>query len=84
MAYNMVVANLFQAIAKPAQASAISVARGFVFVVLGLFLLPKIMPTNGVWLSILFAEVLTAVISSVLFVTYYQSMNNTPATRTVE
>lgn len=75
MAYNMVVANLFQATAKPAKASVISVARGFVFVVLGLMLLPKLIPENGVWFSILFAESITAVISSYMLYTFLTEQN---------
>ncbi|MBS9827639.1 MATE family efflux transporter [Vibrio alginolyticus] len=68
MGLNMVIANLFQAIAKPKQATLISLSRGFVFVALGVLILPKFFPHNGIWASILFAESLTAVISlSMLF-----------------
>lgn len=68
MGLNMVIANLFQAIAKPKQATLISLSRGFVFVALGVLLLPKLFPQDGIWASILFAESLTAVISlSMLF-----------------
>ncbi|MCS0181605.1 MATE family efflux transporter [Vibrio alginolyticus] len=68
MGLNMVVANLFQAIAKPKQATLISLCRGFVFVALGVLLLPKFFPQDGIWASIVFAETLTAVISlSMLF-----------------
>ncbi len=59
MAFNLVSATLFQSIERPVQASIISLARGFVFVVLGLILLPVIWPDNGIWLTPLFAEVLT-------------------------
>ncbi|WP_104024083.1 MATE family efflux transporter [Vibrio hyugaensis] len=68
MGLNMVIANLFQAIAKPKQATLISLSRGFVFVAIGVLLLPKFFPQDGIWASILFAETLTAVISlSMLF-----------------
>ncbi|MGR5066697.1 MATE family efflux transporter [Photobacterium sp. DNB22_13_2] len=63
MAINLVSATMFQSIGSPAQANVISVCRGFVFVVIGLFLLPKAIPENGVWLSPLFAETLAASIS---------------------
>ncbi|MGF1739452.1 MATE family efflux transporter [Photobacterium satsumensis] len=63
MAINLVTATMFQSIGSPAQANVISVCRGFVFVVIGLLLLPKAMPENGVWLSPLFAETLAAIIS---------------------
>ncbi|KIF48542.1 multidrug transporter MatE [Vibrio owensii 47666-1] len=68
MGLNMVIANLFQAITKPKQATLISLCRGFVFVALGVLLLPKFFPQDGIWASIVFAETLTAVISlSMLF-----------------
>lgn len=68
MGLNMVIANLFQAIAKPKQATLISLCRGVVFVALGVLLLPKFFPQDGIWASIVFAETLTAVISlSMLF-----------------
>ena len=68
MGLNMVIANLFQAIAKPKQATLISLCRGFVFVALGVLLLPKFFPQDGIWASIVFAETLAAVISlSMLF-----------------
>ncbi|MEF1308071.1 MATE family efflux transporter, partial [Vibrio owensii] len=45
-----------------------SLCRGFVFVALGVLLLPKFFPQDGIWASIVFAETLTAVISlSMLF-----------------
>ena len=63
MAINLITATMFQSIGSPAQANVISVCRGFVFVIIGLFLLPKAMPETGVWLSPLFAETLAAAIS---------------------
>ncbi len=70
MGLNMVIANLFQAVAKPKQATLISLARGFVFVALGVLMLPGFFPENGIWASIFFAETLTAVISLSLLFTY--------------
>lgn len=63
MGINLVIANLFQATAKPKQATLISLARGFVFVALGIIILPKLFPEQGIWASILFAETLTAIVS---------------------
>ncbi|MDN2483327.1 MATE family efflux transporter [Vibrio agarivorans] len=63
MGFNMVVANLFQAIARPKQATVISLGRGFVFVALGVLILPIPFPTYGIWGSIFFAEAATAIIS---------------------
>ncbi|AYO11098.1 MATE family efflux transporter [Vibrio campbellii] len=70
MGLNMVIANLFQAIAKPKQATLISLCRGFVFVALGVLLLPKFFPQDGIWASIVFAETLTAVISLSMLLNY--------------
>ncbi|MGF1801610.1 MATE family efflux transporter [Vibrio gigantis] len=63
MGVNLVIANLFQATAKPKQATLISLGRGFVFVALGIVILPKLFPEQGIWASILFAETLTAIVS---------------------
>lgn len=73
MGLNLVVANLFQAIAKPNQATIISLARGFVFVALGVIILPSLFPINGIWASILFAEAMTAIISLGLLLTFIKS-----------
>ncbi|WP_394156602.1 MATE family efflux transporter [Vibrio campbellii] len=70
MGLNMMIANLFQAIAKPKQATLISLCRGFVFVALGVLLLPKFFPQDGIWASIVFAETLTAVISLSMLLNY--------------
>jgi Na+-driven multidrug efflux pump len=70
MGFNMVIANLFQAIAKPKQATLISLSRGFVFVALGVLVLPKLFPQDGIWASIVFAEALTAVISLSMLLIY--------------
>ncbi|MET2846225.1 MATE family efflux transporter [Vibrio owensii] len=70
MGFNMVIANLFQAIAKPKQATLISLSRGFVFVALGVLILPKLFPQDGIWASIVFAEALTAVISLSMLLIY--------------
>ncbi|MDH5933639.1 MATE family efflux transporter [Vibrio splendidus] len=63
MGINLVIANLFQATAKPKQATLISLGRGFVFVALGIMILPKLFPEQGIWASILFAETVTAIFS---------------------
>ncbi|MDK9737044.1 MATE family efflux transporter [Vibrio sp. D404a] len=70
MGLNLVIANLFQAIAKPKQATLISLGRGFVFVALGVMLLPYLFPENGIWASIVFAEALTALMSITMLMSY--------------
>ncbi|PSW20471.1 MATE family efflux transporter [Photobacterium sanctipauli] len=80
MAINLVTATMFQSIGSPANANIISLCRGFLFVVIGLFALPKVLPESGVWLSPLFAETLAALISVVLLARLLKQMKNqTPA-----
>ncbi|GAM54019.1 multi antimicrobial extrusion protein [Vibrio ishigakensis] len=78
MGLNMVIANLFQAVASPRQATMISLSRGFVFVALGILVLPYFFPENGIWGSILFAETVTAVISLVMLRGYKSRVLDEP------
>ncbi|MET4696288.1 MATE family efflux transporter [Endozoicomonas lisbonensis] len=73
MGLNMIIANLFQATAQPNQATLLSLGRGFVFVVLGIVLLPGFFPEKGIWSSILFAETLTAFFSVVLLLRFLKN-----------
>lgn len=85
MGLNMIVANLFQATARPNQATILSLGRGFVFVVIGVLVLPQFFPQNGIWVSILFAETLTAVISIIWLMQYLRSTGQqTPVKRHTE
>ena len=73
MGLNLIVATLFQAIGRSTSATVLSITRGFVLVVAGLSLMPVLMPENGVWLGILFAEVVTLFFSLVLLRKYLTS-----------
>ncbi|MCH4890076.1 MATE family efflux transporter [Acidaminobacter sp. JC074] len=73
MAFNVIVATLFQSIEKPKYATIIALSRGFVFVVIGLLALPIVFPVNGIWASILFAELITAVYSGSKLFKYLKS-----------
>lgn len=75
MGLNMVIANLFQAIAKPKQATIISLLRGFVLVAIGVLILPLWFPVNGIWVSVLFAEGATAIIS-LMMLFHYRTRRN--------
>lgn len=76
MGINLVIANLFQATAQPKQATLISLGRGFVFVAIGILVLPKLFPEQGIWASILFAETLTAVCSFSMLRSYKKRFSN--------
>ena len=79
MGINLVIANLFQATAKPKQATLISLGRGFVFVALGIMILPKLFPEQGIWASILFAETLTAIFSLSMLRSYKKRFSSSLA-----
>ncbi|WP_067519059.1 MATE family efflux transporter [Endozoicomonas ascidiicola] len=49
MGLNMFAAAFFQAIEMPWTATVISLARSFVFVIVGVFILPKLLPESGIW-----------------------------------
>lgn len=66
MALNIIIATVFQAIGRPANANFISICRGFIFIIIGLFILPLLLPQSGVWLTPLFAEMLAGIISLIL------------------
>ncbi|MTI13662.1 hypothetical protein E1189_11645 [Sansalvadorimonas verongulae] len=68
MGLNIVTATLFQSTGDAKRTTVLSLSRGFVFVLLGLLILPKFFPVDGVWGSMLFAEVLAAVMSVFLLV----------------
>ena len=70
MGLNIIVATLFQSIGQSNKATVLSVIRGFILVAIGLTVMPMLMPENGVWLGILFAECVTAIISLPLLAKY--------------
>lgn len=72
MAINAIVAMLFQSTEEPKKATIIALSRGFVFVLLGLFVLPIFFPVDGVWATILFAEAMTALYSGHKLYKYLQ------------
>ncbi|AMO57429.1 multidrug transporter MatE [Endozoicomonas montiporae] len=72
MGFNLMVANLFQATERSASATVLSLARGFVLVVVGLLVIPVFLSEHGVWLSLLFAEAVTVVFSLLMLRRYLQ------------
>lgn len=55
----MVVAAYFQSIEKTEFSNVVTLCRGLIFVVIGLFVLPKVLKVNGIWLTAPVAELLT-------------------------
>ncbi|MEW8955424.1 MATE family efflux transporter [Clostridium sp.] len=67
MGLNIVLISYLQSIEKAKASTLISMCRGLVFILLGLFTLPKFMDINGVWLTMPFAEIGTIILSFVYF-----------------
>ncbi|WP_295893728.1 MATE family efflux transporter [uncultured Vibrio sp.] len=65
MGLNILIATLFQSTGSANKATLLSVGRGFVFVVAGLFFLPMVVPQQGVWASVVFAEASTLLMGGV-------------------
>ncbi|WP_419536317.1 MATE family efflux transporter [Endozoicomonas sp.] len=75
MAVNLMIASLFQAVEKPMLATALSIGRGFGFVLIGLVVMPRIIPEYGIWLVVPFAEMITLLFSLVLYNRHVAQVN---------
>lgn len=64
--YNILKSGYFTAIGDAMSSAIISLARGLIFTMLGIFVLPMVFDINGVWLTIPFAEVMTVLICIVI------------------
>lgn len=62
--FNIFSASFFTALDNAKRSLIISTCRGFIFIVLGITLLPLVFGTNGVWMTIAVAELCTALISA--------------------
>lgn len=61
--FNILVSSLFTALSNGKVSAIISFLRTFVFIIIAIIALPKVMGVNGIWLSIPFAEMITVLIS---------------------
>lgn len=59
---NIIISSYFTAIDDPKSSIIVAVSRGILFIVIGIFILPYIFGINGIWGSIVFAEVITIII----------------------
>ncbi len=69
VAFQMVTSAFFQSIGKPKKAIFLSVTRQVIFLIPCLLILPRILGTNGVWISLPIADTLSIVVSLVLLIT---------------
>ena len=60
---NIFASSMFTAFSNGKVSAIISFLRTFVFIILGIILLPKALGVDGIWLAVPFAEVLTMIIS---------------------
>lgn len=60
---NIYTSALFTALSNGKVSATISFARTFVFILLGILFLPKVLNIDGIWLAVPFAELLTFVMS---------------------
>ncbi|QZY56429.1 MATE family efflux transporter [Crassaminicella profunda] len=70
MGVNMVTASYFQAIEKTKFSTIITLNRGLILIMAGLFILPKIFKINGIWITTPVAEAVTLFVCWVLLKTY--------------
>lgn len=59
---NILISSYFTAIDDPMSSIIVAVSRGILFIAVGIFILPYIFGINGIWGSIVFAEVITIII----------------------
>ena len=60
---NIFSSALFTSFSDGKTSAIISFLRTFIFIIIGIMLLPKIIGVNGVWLAIPFAEILSTIVS---------------------
>lgn len=57
--FNILNSGYFTAIGLAKESVIIALSRGLIFIVIGIFILPRFFAGNGIWLSVPFAEVIT-------------------------
>ena len=72
MGLNIVVISYLQSIENAKTSTIISMCRGLIFILIGLFILPPFMNIHGVWLTMPFAEIGTIVLS----LTWFKNVRN--------
>ena len=72
LGFNFVNIAYLQAVDKPRISNVICMSRSFVFVFIGLLILPKFWGINGIWLSLPFADFVTAILT----LPFYKKITN--------
>lgn len=71
MGVNMTIAIILQSVSKTKESSIISMSRGFIFVIIGLLILPVIFGLDGVWFTVPLAELITLIVSILVTSKYF-------------
>lgn len=64
--FNILVSGYFTFIGKGMESALVAGSRGLIFIIVGIICLPRIFEIDGVWMSIPFAELTTALIAIIL------------------
>ncbi len=64
--FNILNSGYFTFIGKGFESVVVAASRGFIFVSIGVFVLPLFLGTNGIWLSVAFAEFCAVIIGLIL------------------
>lgn len=67
---NIFTSGLFTALSDGKTSGIVSICRAFIFVIIGLIVLPRILNLDGVWLTVPFAELATLLVSYILLNRY--------------
>lgn len=71
MGFNIVLGSYYQSREFSVVSNAISMGRGIIFIIVGLIILPRIFGINGVWLTIVFSELMT-MISLITYIKFFR------------
>lgn len=63
LGFNLVNISYLQAIDDSKPSNLICISRSIIFVIVGLYTLPKLFGVNGIWIALPFADVVTAILS---------------------
>lgn len=73
MGFNIVLGSYYQSREFSAVSNCISLGRGIIFIIIGLIILPRLFGINGVWLTIIFSEIMT-LISLFIYVKFFRKV----------
>ena len=66
---NILISSYFTAIDDPKNSIIVAMSRGIVFILIGIVILPYIFGINGIWITIVFADIMTILLC-------YRLLNN--------